>query len=79
MSTLVMLTLTTLPCLYGLTLTELMGRPSPGFDEAVKTFKTCHQKGLDGMRKMIDDGAAQWMLLERFAAGAWMGGVPRVP
>ena len=52
-STLVMLTLTTLPCLYGLTLTELMGRPSPGFDEAVKTFKTCHQKGLDGMRKTM--------------------------
>ena len=73
-----MFSVITLP-LNGLTLTELMGRSSPGFDEGVKSFKTCHQKGLDGTRKMIDDGAAQWMLLERFAAGAWMGGVPGVP
>ena len=77
-STLAMFSVITLP-LNGLTLTELMGRSSPGFDEGVKSFKTCHQKGLDGTRKMIDDGAAQWMLLERFAAGAWMGGVPGVP
>ena len=78
-STLVMVTLTTLPLVHSLTLTELMGRPSPGFDEGVKSFKACHQRGLDGMRKMINDGAAQWMLLERFAAGVWMGGVPGGP
>jgi hypothetical protein len=73
-STVALVTALALPYSHGgLTLSKLVRLPSSGFDKAVTNFKTGHQKSLNGMRKMIDDGAAQRILLERFAGGQWLG------
>lgn len=57
----------------GLTLTKLLDLPASGHEEGVVIFKAGHQQCLDHARGSLDRGDAQWMLLERFRAGAWIG------
>jgi hypothetical protein len=57
----------------GLTITKLMGLPASGYEEGVNSFKAVYQQCFDHARGSLERGDAQWMLLERFKAGAWIG------
>jgi hypothetical protein len=57
----------------GLTMSNLVGLPTSGYEERLNIFKARHQERLGHARNSVDRGDAQWMLLERFRAGAWIG------
>jgi hypothetical protein len=67
----------TMPCdvdAAKLTLDKLLRLPSSAYDEGVKRFRVCLQKCLDVVRIALGGGAAQMLLLGRFANGTWAGG-----